>query len=46
MTHRINALFGAVATASAQRIGNVGVGFAEAEIGTNVMTSAPPGREA
>ncbi len=29
MTHRVDALFGAVATASAQRIGsNVGVGFA------------------
>jgi hypothetical protein len=33
MTHRVNALFGAVASARAQRIGgNVGVGFAETKL--------------
>jgi hypothetical protein len=33
MTHRFNALFGAVASARAQRTGsNVGVGFAETKL--------------
>jgi hypothetical protein len=33
MTHRVNALFGAVASARAQRIaGNVGVDFAETKL--------------
>ena len=33
MTHRVNALFGAVATARAQRIGsNAGIGFAKTKL--------------